>query len=119
MVNRDKPITKSFTWGEFIREGDNPNADILFQIQILANRLQVVRDLLGLPIHITSGYRNPTHNAAVGGAKNSYHVKGMAADIIVTGMPARALQAYLKNWSGGMGRYPDFTHLDVGPERRW
>ena len=38
-------------------------------------------DLEGLPVIISSGYRCPQLNAAVGGAKSSQHMKGEAADI--------------------------------------
>lgn len=33
---------------------------------------------------LTSGYRTPEHNAKIGGAKNSFHPKGMAGDILDT-----------------------------------
>jgi len=85
----------------------------------LANRLQVVRDILNKPITITSGYRSPSHNASVGGAPNSYHTKAMAVDIVVKGMTPRQVQVFLKNWSGGLGYGDTFTHLDLGPTRRW
>lgn len=42
-----------------------------------------VRHLLGdRPIHVNSGYRCPDLNAAVGGAPDSLHMKGLAADIL-------------------------------------
>ena len=40
-----------------------------------------LRNVLGLPLTITSGHRCEAHNKAIGGAVNSYHVKGMALDI--------------------------------------
>ena len=43
--------------------------------------LQIIRDILHLPIHINSGFRSSEHNALVGGVKNSYHLRGLAADI--------------------------------------
>lgn len=43
--------------------------------------LQPIRDQLGKPLIINSGYRSKEVNKLVGGAKNSYHLKGMAADI--------------------------------------
>lgn len=39
------------------------------------------RGLVGIPLKVNSGYRCPAHNSAVGGSKNSYHVKGLAIDI--------------------------------------
>lgn len=44
--------------------------------------LQPVRDRLGAPIHVTSGFRCPALNRAVGGAQNSQHLRGEAADIV-------------------------------------
>ena len=46
--------------------------------------LQPIRDGLG-PVHITSGYRSPNLNAAIGGSSTSQHADGLAADIVVSG----------------------------------
>lgn len=46
----------------------------------LAEKLQRIRDALGKPIKITSGYRCIPHNAAAGGSSGSKHRYGMAAD---------------------------------------
>ena len=113
-------LTKNFRLDEFLRNSglakdEMPEPWILESLHKLANRLQAVRDVLGKPINITSGYRTPAHNKAVGGAKNSFHLKGMAADIVVAGMSPREVQEALKNWSGGMGAYETFTHLDIRP----
>ena len=43
--------------------------------------LQPLRDYVGAPVHINSGYRCPELNMAVGGVKNSQHSRGEAADI--------------------------------------
>ena len=43
--------------------------------------LQPLRDYVGAPVHINSGYRCPELNMAVGGVKNSQHLRGEAADI--------------------------------------
>lgn len=43
--------------------------------------LDKVREMWGKPIGVNSGYRSPELNRAVGGAKNSQHIKGEAADI--------------------------------------
>ena len=45
--------------------------------------VQSVRDHFGQSVTITSGCRCPEYNAVVGGSKNSQHVKGRAADIVV------------------------------------
>lgn len=47
----------------------------------LIGRLQLLRSKGGRPLEIVSGYRTAQHNAAIGGAANSLHLWGMAADI--------------------------------------
>ncbi len=81
-------LSPNFTLEEFthsdiaIRKGiDNtPNAEALANLAELALTLEKVRDLLGVPIHINSGYRGPKVNAAVGGSSVSAHMTGQAAD---------------------------------------
>jgi zinc D-Ala-D-Ala carboxypeptidase len=53
---------------------------------LCANILQPLRDSIGLPIKITSGYRSPELNKAIGGSQNSQHSNGEAADIVVIGL---------------------------------
>lgn len=55
-------------------------------IAVLVDRvLDPLREAWGKPIYVTSGYRCPRLNAAVGGVANSNHMKGLAADIRATG----------------------------------
>lgn len=83
-------LSKNFTVNELTysdtaaRLGiDNtPDADSLENLQFLVdNVLQPLRDMYGRPIVVNSGYRCPELNKAVGGAKNSQHMTGQAADI--------------------------------------
>jgi len=69
---------------EAARRGiDNtPSLEIVDNLRWTASLLEEVRELLGVSIIVTSGYRSPKANAAIGGAKNSQHVRGFAADII-------------------------------------
>ena len=115
-------LTPNFHSDEFLHTGitwDDVPTSAKAQIERVAERLQVVRDILNTPIKVTSGYRTPAHNLKVGGERNSYHVKGMAADIVVPGVPASRVQSLLKHWNGGLGSYTHFTHIDIGPKRRW
>jgi len=57
--------------------------------------LQVIRDEIGKPIKINSGYRSPEHNKSVGGVKNSMHVKGKAADITIQGLTPNQIAAVI------------------------
>jgi hypothetical protein len=61
------------------------------------NVLQPLRDKLGKPISINSCYRGTLLNEAVGGAKTSQHLKGMAADIHVNGMTMYDLACYIRD----------------------
>lgn len=80
----------------------------------LLERLQALRDTLGRPVIINSGYRNPTHNAAVGGSPDSYHLRGMAADIRVPGLsPAELAAAARQAGFRGVITYANFVHVDV------
>lgn len=65
-----------------VRKGiDNtPDVETLENLQMLANGLERVRHILGTPIIISSGYRSPKLNAAVGGSHTSQHMFGLAAD---------------------------------------
>lgn len=78
-------LTKSET---AVRRGiDNtPSLTVIDNLQALVdNVLQPVRDKLG-PVVITSGYRSPQLNTAIGGSPTSDHCLGMAADCEVLGM---------------------------------
>ena len=59
-----------------------PSAEAVRNLELLVSRvLDPLREAWGGPIIITSGYRSEELNARVGGVKNSYHTRGMAADI--------------------------------------
>ena len=77
--------------------------------------LDSLRKLVGAPLHITSGYRCEKHNKEVGGSPNSAHLRGKAADILVTDseMRWRILKfAFLLGFPRiGIGQ--TFIHLDI------
>lgn len=55
-------------------------------LNLIVYCLQPIREKLGKPMIITSGYRNAQVNMLVGGKSNSQHMKGQAADFVVSGM---------------------------------
>jgi len=86
----------------------------------LVKVLQQIRDHFGKPVSISSAYRTAAYNTKVGGAKNSYHVKGMAADITVTGVSNRDVAKFASTIANGVGLYNytgGFVHVDVRGSR--
>lgn len=84
--------------------------------------LQELRDLIGKPIIVTSAYRSPAHNKAVGGATNSLHLEGRAFDINMANHdPAKFEAAARQVGFTGFGYYPrqGFMHIDTGRPRSW
>lgn len=131
--SRDRQLTEHFKLSEFrCKNGRDVPPELLGNVQRLANNLQVLREYLGKPIIIASGYRDPEYNRRVGGAKNSTHMEGEAGDLIVIGMsPAQVHAAILKliaegkMHNGGLGLYEGegddgFVHYDVRDKpARW
>ena len=78
----------------------------------LVSLLQLIRDFMGAPININSGYRTASHNRKVGGASNSYHLYGRAFDCSSNN---NTKFVYLANGLGirGIIRYDSFTHIDT------
>lgn len=68
-------------------------------LELIYNVLQPLRDKLGKPVIITSGYRNFEVNSLVNGARNSQHTKGQAVDIVVKGMSISQLIEFIKKSS--------------------
>jgi hypothetical protein len=62
-----------------------------------AAALEPVRTLLGVPLHVDSGYRSLALNKAVGGSPLSAHCVGYAADIIPIGLDLRAAFDQIRN----------------------
>lgn len=83
----------------------------------LINKLQKIRDYFGKPLNITSGYRCISYNKQIGGASNSYHTKGQAADVYISGLDPELIGLYAQVVLGmkGIGIYHDdlFCHLDT------
>lgn len=82
-----------------IRNGlDNfPSPVVQKNLKRVAETLEQVRTLVGKPISVSSGYRSPVVNRAVGGASNSAHVLGLAADIHCSGVTPKQLANAIKS----------------------
>jgi len=87
-------ITEHFTFEEFVRtskeEFATQNAKdalgFMKQLKYIAGTLEELRDILNVPLKVTSGFRNNALNKAVGGSPTSGHTKGLCADIVPIGM---------------------------------
>jgi zinc D-Ala-D-Ala carboxypeptidase len=84
-------FTKNFSLQEllltsnrkFDLEQYNPPNEVIENLRALCiHILQPLRDALGTPVNINSGYRCPSLNTSIGGAKGSQHMTGQAADIV-------------------------------------
>ena len=75
-----------------------PSFEIVDNLNRLADYLDNIRAKLGKPILISSGYRCPMLNKAVGGVVNSQHLKGLAADLVCADM--ESLEKVLRETGG-------------------
>lgn len=86
----------------------------------LIEKLQKLRDEYGESITITSGYRCPEHNKAIGGASKSQHILGTAVDIKTKDLDKLYKLCEKHFTSIGDGRPKGFIHVDLRPDtRRW
>lgn len=121
-------MTEHFKKEEFrSKDGAHFPYKVKQNLKVLAEQLEVLREHFQKPININSGYRSPEHNAKVGGAENSQHLLGKAADLVINGITpdevADAIEFLIDNKmmkQGGLGRYNSFTHYDIrGKKSRW
>lgn len=94
---------------------------ILDALETVRIRLDVLRRVMGVPLYVTSGYRCRELNSAVGGVRNSLHMKGLAADICVNDRYMQQMWDFLSN--EGMRRlfkivelvnYHSYIHVGFG-----
>jgi len=121
----DEKLSTNFNLSEFqCKDGSVMPSAVRINIKrLVASILQPLRDAVGKPITIMSGYRSPAYNRKIGGARHSQHMLGTAADIKIKGMTPKQVadKIELLFAPGGLGRYPSFTHVDIrqGRKARW
>lgn len=118
--NGGQKLSTNFRVREFAcSDGSDP----IFIDSELVNTLQKIRNHFKKPVTITSAYRTPSRNKAVGGTIYSQHLYGRAADIKVDGVSPTNVAAYAETLLptyGGIGIYDTFTHIDVRDiKARW
>ena len=120
-MNKQDKITDNFTYGEFWsgdrKLGKNsiepPEPYMVFLIACI-KELQIVRDIIKVPIVITSAYSTPDWNRINGGSKNSLHLKSLAVDTRAIGLPLFVYYSYLLKYTKfnqyGYYRWKNFVH---------
>ena len=115
-------ITKNFNLSEFqCKCGCKMPAKVLGNVLVLAEQLQVLRDALDTPIHLTNAYRCKAHNDSItGSSKNSQHLLGKAADIQIEHLTSREISTTIEIFidegimkQGGLATYETFVHYDI------
>ncbi len=109
-----------------LRRGlDNtPPPEVLDQLILTADRMEGVRRLLGdRPIKVSSGYRSPAVNRAVGGSRTSAHRTGHAVDFTCPdfGTPAEVaahLAQHLTDFDQLIEEFGGWVHIGFGPNKR-
>lgn len=98
-------LTKNFTINELTYSvtaqanniDNRPSVEIIANLKALCeNILQPLRNHLGCPVIITSGYRCKDLNKKIGGAQNSQHIKGQAVDFVVPQKDLKTVFDYIK-----------------------
>lgn len=84
--------------------------------------LDDLRDFFGRPVEITSSFRELFYNRAINSPDGSQHIRFTAIDFTVPGVPTTRVFQILLRWrdkenrfTGGLGKYPTFIHLDTRP----
>jgi zinc D-Ala-D-Ala carboxypeptidase len=128
-------LSPHFTLQEFTysqtaaREGipNQPDEAAMENLHRTADVMEKVRSICGdFPVTITSGYRGPQLNAAIGGSSTSAHMFGLAADFIIPGAgDPHAVCKLIEPHMAELGidqliwEYEDWVHLGLssGPPR--
>lgn len=111
--------TISLTWGEVTHGCTRvpENKEVVDNIEKVARVFAEVRDKYGAPLGVTSGYRPPAINRAVGGARASQHITGNAVDIYPMDGNLKRLYEVSKAIPSvvglGSGMHRGFVHIDA------
>lgn len=115
----NKKVGKHFKVKEFAcKDG----SQIVFIDSYLVSILDILRNKVGKPVYINSGYRTPEWNKKCEGAKYSYHMRGMAADIRVERMTAKQIANELNKIipdECGIIVYNNWVHIDVRSGKKY
>ena len=98
-------MTKHFSFNELtntsnveLLEANRESAKAFMkQLKYVAGTLEEIRAVLGVPLRVTSGFRNNALNKSVGGSPTSGHAKGLCADFIPLGLDISDAFAMIQN----------------------
>ena len=117
---------KFFSWNELTKTRTGlPNVPTVEQgknLVLLTRTLDQVREYVRRPMRVTSAFRSPAVNAKVGGAPDSRHLTGLAADVKVLGLSAEDLSVSTIESGASFDKliwYPltGHLHIQVDPNR--
>ena len=124
-VRADSRIIETIplTWGEMTKNCTRVplTNQIVQNIHIITKEFGEIRDKAGCPLTITSGYRPPAVNRAIGGASHSQHIQGLAIDFkpapggINLNQLWEVVRSVAKTGGVGDGRKRGFIHRDRRP----
>ncbi len=114
----EKQISRNFKVKEFrCKDGSDT---ILIDVDFVKEVLQKIREHFNVPVTINSAYRTENYNKKVGGAKQSYHVKGQAFDIVVKSKTPAEVARYAQQLGiKGIIQYNGFVHIDSRRTKYW
>jgi len=108
-----------------VRQGirNEPDAQEIEALRALVtNVLDPLRDHLGKPVNVSSGFRSGTLNRAIGGASTSQHCLGQAADINVPGMSVAEVVAVIRKlklpFDQLIDEFGSWVHVSYSPRNR-
>jgi zinc D-Ala-D-Ala carboxypeptidase len=103
-------LAPHFTAAELNVAGAGVPDPVVANARQVAAWLEAVRSILGVPVRVTSGYRTVAQNVAAGGATDSDHLVGLAADFEAVGLTPYAVYRDLMQAQRD-GRLPPFDQL--------
>lgn len=106
-----------------VKEFKSDSSKVIIHPELPA-ALQIIRDEIKDAVNLTNAYRTDSHNKRVGGATNSYHTYGMAADIYVNGYTPIELAKFISRLFKHkycIIAYPKkgIVHFDVRKNKYW
>jgi uncharacterized protein YcbK (DUF882 family) len=118
MTNEQWEQMRYFQRGEFVSPDTGEEQMSITLVQFL----DALRDYCGIPLVINSGFRSPAHNAAVGGAPDSAHLRGLAVDVrCISSFTRHKILSFALSWTAScrivrIGVAKTFVHLDIDHE---